>query len=285
MELSIIMVNYNTGTLLRDCLNSINKNIRGILFEIIVIDNNSQDQSVKIIKEEFKGVKLIENQKNLGFSKANNQGIAQSSGKYLLLLNPDTVITSGNVFSIIQYMEMHRDIGILGTKIFDADGKIQLSCRSFPSFKTALFTRYALFTKLFPKNRLSADYLLSDWDHNAIRQVDWVSGACMLIRKGLLEDIGPLDENFFMYCEDVDICLRAKKSGWKIAYFPDFSVIHHISGSSKGLRFKNIFIHHKSMLIFYKKHFKRNFFLDVAVLSGIIFRACVCMFKDTLLPR
>jgi hypothetical protein len=285
MDLSIVIVNYNSDKLLGDCLRSIYESIKGIEFEIYVVDNNSNDASLRFTKEEFKNINYIENSNNIGFSRASNQGIKRCRGRYVLLLNPDTLINPGALEAMVKFMDMHQDIGITGPKIFDSDGKIQLSCRSLPSLNTAFFSRYSLLTRLFPNSQLSRRYLLSDFDHREIREVDWVSGSCMMIRGKLFEDIGLMDEDFFMYCEDVDFCHRAKIKGWRTVYFPDAQVVHYIGGSSKGSKSQTIIAHHRSMYIFYKKHFRNNFFLNIMVMSGIILRVGICILKDKLTKK
>lgn len=285
MDLSIVIVNYNTDRLLRDCLRSIYESIKGIEFEIYVVDNNSSDDSLRYAKEGFKDVKYIENKNNIGFSRASNQGIKSSEARYVLLLNPDTIIKPGAIERMVKFMDLCQDTGVLGPQILYPDGKIQLSCRSLPSLKTALFSRYSLLTRLFPNNRLSREYLLSDFDHRQIREVDWVSGSCMMIRAKVFADIGLMGEDFFMYCEDVDFCHRVKTKGWKIVYFPDAQIVHYIGGSNKGAKSKTIIAHHRSMYIFYKKHFRNNFFLNIMVVGGIILRAGICLLRNKLTKK
>lgn len=273
MDLSVVIVNYNSGTVLRECLNSIYVHKPDIRFEIFVVDNDSSDGSAELVGAEFPQVNVIRNHLNFGFSKGCNQGIGKSKGKYILLLNPDTMVESHSLEKMFEFMERCPECGIAGPKIMDPGGSIQLSCRSFPSFRNALFNRYSLFTKFFPNNRFSRDYLLSDWDHSMTREVDWVSGACMMVRRQVFEKIGLLDEKFFMYCEDVDLCYRAKEHGWKVYYLPEASVIHYIGYSSRSIGYRSIIEHHKSMFQFYKKHYSRNFFVDYITLGGVTARA------------
>ncbi|MCK4326613.1 glycosyltransferase family 2 protein [bacterium] len=273
MDLSIVIVNYNSAVVLSPCLNSIYGREANTDFEVFVVDNNSNDNSAELVEREFPQVKIIKNKLNLGFSKGCNQGIQKSKGGYILLLNPDTIIKSHALEDMVGFMKREPDCGIVGPQIMDSDGTIQLSCRSFPSFRNALFNRYSLFTRLFPNNRFSRGYLLSDWDHNQIREVDWVSGACMMVRRQALDNIGLLDERFFMYCEDVDLCYRMKEQGWKVYYLPEVRITHCIGESSQSIGCRSIIEHHKSMFQFYKKHYKRNFFLDYITLGGIIVRA------------
>ncbi len=273
LDLSIIIVNYNTKDLLKASLNSIKQNTHNIDYEIIVIDNHSKDNSVTMIEEQFPDVKLVKNSYNAGYSKANNQGIQIAKGKYILLLNSDTEVKESALNKAVQFMEERTDVGICGFKLLNEDGSIQLSCRSFPTFSTALFNRYSIITRLFPNNKYSKEYLLLDWDHNEIREVDWVSGACMLIRRNVIEEIGILEEKFFMYSEDVDLCYRAKERGWKIVYYPFSEVMHYIGKSSENRQLLSIFERHKSMYIYYKKHYSREIlFMDLITFSAILVR-------------
>ena len=271
--LSILIVNYESEQFLAPCLNSIHSRMDDISYEGIIIDNGSESDIQELIKK-FPLFKLIQNNRNFGFSFAVNQGIEASNGKYILLLNPDSVVGKQSIAKLISFLESNPKIGIVGAKVFEKDGKkVQLSCRSFPSFKTVFFNRYSLMTKLFPKNKWSANYLLANWDHSCIREVDWVSGCCMVLRREMLDQIGLFDNRFFMYNEDVDICLRAKKNEWQVFYFPEFEVKHHIGGSSNLIKKQMIIERHKSIWRFYKKHYRRNFVLDFFIFIIILIRA------------
>jgi GT2 family glycosyltransferase len=271
--ISILIVNYKSEKFLVPCLSSIRFNRDNINYEGIIIDNGSDSDIQKLIQK-FPLFKLIKNDKNFGFSFAVNQGIKSSNGKYIFLLNPDTVIGNQSITKLIAFLDENPDVGIVGVKVFDKDGKtVQLSCRSFPSFNTVLFNRYSLMTKLFPKNKWSVKYLLANWDHSYLREVDWVSGCCMVLRREMLNQIGLLDTRFFMYNEDVDICLRAKKNQWRVFYFPEFDVKHHIGGSSNLLKKQMIIERHRSIWRFYKKHYRRNFVLYFLIFTIILIRA------------
>jgi GT2 family glycosyltransferase len=264
--LSIVVVNYNVKNLLEKCLDSIFKYEKDIEFEVIVVDNNSKDGSQEMLKRDFPQEKLIENKRNVGFSRACNQGIKQSQGRYILLLNPDTELTPGGFKKMIDFMDSKPEIGICGPKMMDQKGNIQFSCRSFPSYLTAISSSQSILNRIFPENFLSQKYLLKEWDHSQIREVDWVSGSCFLTKREMFEKIGLLDERFYMYVEDVDLCYRAKKSGFSVFYFPQVLVIHHIGKSTLKRRFAMQVEHHRSMYYFYKKHHNPNVFL-----RGIVF--------------
>lgn len=270
--LSILIINYKSERLLVPCLDSVHFNFAEIDYEGIIVDNGSDSDIQKLIKK-YPLFKLIKNDKNYGFSFAANQGIRASNSEYIFLLNPDTIIGNQPITRLITFLDKNPDVGIVGVKVFDNDGKtVQLSCRSFPSFKTVLFNRYSIMTKLFPKNKWSANYLLSDWDHSYPREVDWVSGCCMILRREMLTQIGLFDTRFFMYNEDVDICLRAKQNQWKVFYFPEFEITHRIAGSSELIKQQMIIERHRSIWRFYKKHYPRNIVLDLLILTIIFIR-------------
>lgn len=274
-ELSIIIVNHNSARFLARCLASFDPCV-DVPCEICVVDNASQDKSVEGVRENFPDVKLIANGRNLGFAAAVNQGLRATQAPFVLWLNPDTEFLEGRITEAVEFMKKNKDTGILGLQILNPDRSIQLSCRSFPSYETALFNRYSLLTRLFPQNSFSRRYLKTDGDHGAIQEVDWVSGSCCLHRRSLLETVGFLDERFFMYCEDVDFCKRAKMAGWKVIYNPCLKVLHHIAGSARHIPRQMILARHRSMWRYYAKHYRRNFFKDTAVAAGIVLR---CLFK------
>jgi N-acetylglucosaminyl-diphospho-decaprenol L-rhamnosyltransferase len=276
MDISIVIVNYNAAAFLKRAIDSIEHHLKNIPHEICIVDNASTDESSELWPK-FPNVRVICNEKNLGFATAVNQGLKVSSGSFILWLNPDTQLLDDGLEEILRYMKDHPEVGIIGPRILNDDGSIQLSCRSFPSYQAGLFNRYSLLTRWFPNNSFSRKYLKSDWDHNAITDVDWVSGACLLQRRELLERPGLLDENFFMYCEDVDYCLRAKQQGWKVQFHPGASVMHQIAASSKQLPNKTILERHKSIWHYYRKHFKRNIAKDLAIGAGIASRCAILL--------
>ncbi|MBD3232007.1 glycosyltransferase [Candidatus Dependentiae bacterium] len=274
MDLSIIIINYNVEILLNKCVESIYKNTSGIDFEVIVIDNNSPNDHTFLAENQR--ITFIQNNENKGFSFAVNQGIALSKGKYLMVLNPDSLILNDALKKMVNFLNDHSRIGIIGPKVYEKDKKtIQLSCRSFPDYSIFLFNRYSVLSKLFPNNKWTRRYLLHDWAHDHIREVDWVSGCCMMIRKKMIEKIGAFDVQFFMYNEDVDICIRAKQNGWGVYYYPDAEILHYIGESSKFLKYQMIIERHKSIWKFYKKHYHTNFILDGMTFLGLLLRGII----------
>lgn len=257
-DISIIIVNYNSGELLSKSLESISNSGCDSDIEVIVVDNDSSDNSAGKARAIFPQATFIQNDRNLGFAKANNLGIKKSKGKSVLLLNPDTVIMQGALQKMVEFMNTSSDIGIIGAKLLDPDGNVQLSCRSFPSWINAIHNRYSPTTRMFPKNKHAAKYLFTNWAHDEPRQVDWLSGACLMIKREVLEQIGLFDEDFFMYCEDIDICYRSKQAGWKVFYYPYAAVIHYIGCGKNKASVRSIIFHHISMYKFFRKHYCKN---------------------------
>lgn len=271
-DLSIIIVNYRAKRFLKGCLDSVYNSGTSLNFEIWLIDNSSRDDSVPWVKENFPEVNLIENQWNSGFSKASNQGIRESQGKYLLLLNPDTKISEGKINELLKFMDENPEAGICGPKMVDEKGDLLYSCRSFPDFLTSISSSQSVLNRLFPHNPLSRKYLLKDLDRTGVNEVDWVSGSCLFVRRKMLEEIGFLDENFFMFCEDTDLCLRARKSGWKVFYFPFLTVTHQVGGSVSSNPLRAKLEHHRSMYYFFKKHYHPNFIFRLLVYLSLLLR-------------
>ncbi|MGB2988576.1 MAG: glycosyltransferase family 2 protein [Candidatus Zixiibacteriota bacterium] len=272
IDLSIIIVNYNVRDLLRKCLKSILSFQKDLSFEVMVIDNNSEDQSTEMIKQEFTGIALLENSRNLGFSAACNQGTKRSRGRFVLLLNPDTEFTPGGITEMVKFMDSHTQAGICGPRMTDSRGKVHYSCRSFPSYLTAISSGQSILNRLFPRNPLSRKYLRKDLNRTERIQTDWVSGSCLLTKREVFERIGLLDTRFFMYVEDVDLCYRAEKAGYSVHCFPNVTVIHHTGGSSRKRRVLMLVEHHRSMYRFHRKHYHPNFFLKGIVFCGIWIR-------------
>lgn len=267
IDLSVVIVNWNTCDELGECLRSVYK-VGGPSMEFIVIDNASADGSADMVRQEFPQTTLIVNDDNLGFAKASNQGILASSGRYVMLLNPDSVVLDGMFDALVRFGDKNQDTGIFGPKILNPDGSLQYSCRRFPTLAAGVF-RNTFVGRLFPNNTYTRDYLMTEWDHSVPRDVDWVSGAAMVIRRKLIEEIGLLDEQFFMYCEDVDMGYRAVQKGWRVSYCPMASVIHVRAKGSDQDPNRMILEFHRSMYKFFLKNYAGK--------SSIIMRAVVPM--------
>jgi len=271
--LNIIIVNYNSTNHLLVCLRSIYNSLKGLSAEIFVQDNASQDNVDRVV-DLFPDVNLTKNKSNLGFAKAVNQALKQSIVPYVLLINPDSHVKTGALKAMLSFMEANLDIAILGPKILNPDGSVQGSARSFPTLLTGLFGRTSLLTRFFPNNRFSiANIRTTLSDGISPIEVDWVSGACMMIRRSAINAVGNLDESFFMYWEDADWCRRMTLRGWKVIYFPKASITHHIGVSSNQLLWRTIWEFHKSSYLLFSKYAHSKFvFLKPFAIGGLGFR-------------
>ncbi|UCC39908.1 MAG: glycosyltransferase family 2 protein [Candidatus Aminicenantes bacterium] len=279
-DVDIIIVNHNTKDLLRQCIKSVYANTPKNSFEIIVIDNSSVDESLQMIKREFPDVKVIENKENLGFSKANNQGITAGRGRYVLLLNSDTLVLPSTLDIMKQFLHDHPDVGIVGSRTFYSDYTVQATARSFPTPINALFGRKSILTRLFPTNRFSRRYLTCfNQDYSEPFEVDWVAGSCLMVKRKMIDEIGLLDEGFWMYWEDADWCYRAKKKGWKVFCVPEAKIIHYEGMSSKKQSAKLIMEFHKSIYRYYRKHHVGSYVNPVNILAlvGLACRAGIIL--------
>lgn len=290
MKLSIIIVNYNVKYFLEQCLYSVRKAVKGIALEVIVVDNNSVDGSVEMLKDKFKDILLIENRKNTGFSVANNQGIEIAKGEYILLLNPDTVVQEDTFEKIIAFMDEHPDAGGLGVKMIDGKGNfLPESKRGLPTPMVAFFKIFGL-ARLFPKSKLFGKYHLGYLSNDEVHEVDVLAGAFMLMRKTVLEKVGLLDETFFMYGEDIDLSYRIQLGGYKNYYYPNTSIIHYKGESTKKSSVNYVFVFYNAMIIFAKKHFSKNnaqlfsFLINIAVYVRAGFAIFSRMISRLVLP-
>lgn len=255
MKLSIIIVNYNVKYFLEHCLQSVFEALHGVDAEVFVVDNASKDDSVKMLKQRFPQVKLIENTVNLGFAKANNQAIKASSGEYVLLLNPDTVVQHDTFTKCIAFMDAHPEAGGLGVKMIDGSGRyLPESKRGFPSPWVAFCKAFGL-TALFPKSKLFAGYYLGHLDKEQTHAVEVLAGAFMMMRRSALDKTGLLDETFFMYGEDIDLSYRIVQAGYKNYYFSDTRIIHYKGESTKKGSLNYVKMFYQAMIIFARKHF------------------------------
>jgi GT2 family glycosyltransferase len=259
LRVSIVIVNWKTPELLARCLDSLNSDTGSDRFEIIVIDNASGDGSVEMLKSDYPGVQVIANDANLGFSKACNQAIPGARGGYVLLLNPDTEICENAVSALADFMDAHSDCGAAGPKVLNSDGSLQLACRrSFPTPEAA-FYRITYLSHLFPNHPRFSKYNLSWADPDKELEVDALSGSAMMVRAETIKEIGLLDEDIFMFGEDIDWCWRIKQAKWTVMYTPA-SVIYHIHGAASRKRVVGTTINlHKGMEVFYRKHLAQRY--------------------------
>ena len=235
MKLSIVILNYKTKNLLRLCLGNLQELELGFDYEIIVVDNDSQDGSVAMMKELYPEVQLIESKKNVGHAQGNNLGIKQAQGEYVLILNTDIIFTdSTDMRNVLEFMDKHPRAGIVGPKLINGDGTVQHSCYRPYSFMTPVYRRTPLGRLSIAKKDLER-HLMWDFDHESTREVEWVLGACMFVRKDFINKYGLLDENFFLYFADYELCDRARLNDYKVYYFADTKIIHyHRRESAQG---------------------------------------------------
>ncbi len=258
MTLAVIIVSYNVREFLEQALLSLQKALQHVQHEIFVVDNASSDGTVAFLQKRFSGITFFENDQNVGFARANNQAIAQTNADYICLINPDTIVQEDTFAVLLDFFEKHSDAGMVGCKVLNPDGSLQLACRrSFPTPWVAL-TKIVGLAKLFPKSRLFGRYNLTYLDPEQVSEVEAISGSFMLVRRSLVEHIGGLDEDFFMYGEDLDWCYRIRQTGHKIYYVPDTQIIHFKGESSKKSPFQQRRLFYEAMRLFVQKHFKKG---------------------------
>jgi GT2 family glycosyltransferase len=278
-RLSIVIVSYKSQPFLNSCLISIYQRVEGIDFEVVVVDNASNDDVTDRIKEKFPEVRLIVNSMNLGFSRACNLALREINREYILLLNPDTEILDSNLKEMIRFLDENSRVGILGSKILDDKGDIQRS--AFPK-RTVLreildIIPYKKLERILPVNWTDRFYDKLIKESEDPFKVFWVTGACFLVRKRVLDEIGLFDENLFLFSEDVDFCWRAQRKGWKVIYFPQAKIIHALGGSSledtEPLYFR-IFHSYTRRPLFGRKYFSKsgNFFIKLVMLVDLLLR-------------
>jgi GT2 family glycosyltransferase len=247
-NLSIIIVNWNTKEYLLHCIDSILQKKGSIPIEIIIIDNGSGDRSGEEVKRQFPGIHLIENGYNLGFAKAVNQGLRVSSGRFLLLLNPDTQLREGAVENLVSFMESHAEAGVAGAQLLNGDGSKQNSIANFPSLASELLNK-SLLRWLFP-NKFPG----KEKSYSEPFEVDSVIGACMMVRRDAIEQVGLLDEDYFLFLEETDLCFRMKKAGWKVYHLPQAEVYHFQGKSAEKEKKRAKVEYYRSRNLFFKKH-------------------------------
>ena len=255
LDLSIIIVNWNVKELLRECLNSIQRQLDGLDGEVVVVDSASSDSSQAMIAEEFPWVRLIASDENLGYPRGNNLGIAASSGRHVLILNPDTVLLDNSLSVMVDYLNQHIDVGVVGPQLLNPNGSVQSSRRRFPTLLTGLFESTWL-ESLAPARLLSHYYVL-DLPDDEENDVDWVTGACMMVPRRVFDHVGLFDEGYFMYSEELDLCRRVCEAGWRIVYLPEAQVVHHVGKSSEQAVTARHVNFQQAKLRYFRKHHGR----------------------------
>jgi GT2 family glycosyltransferase len=268
MKLSVVIVSYNVRELLTACIDSVVKAAEGINTEVFVVDNKSVDDTIEVISRDYPWVHLINNKENLGFSKANNIAIRQAEGEFVLLLNPDTVVAEGTLRGAIEFMDQHPEAGGAGVRMHNADGTLAPESRRAVPTPMVAARKMLGFTKRYYMSYLS-------W--NEPGQIEVISGAFMLLRRKAIDQVGMLDEDFFMYGEDIDLSYRLLKGGWQNWYLP-LDIIHYKGQSTQKSDFRYVHVFYQAMLIFFRKHYSHlSFFFTLPVKVAIYFRASLAL--------
>ena len=278
MDVSVCIVNLNAKQHLASCLNLLPESLGSYSYEVIIVDNHSQDGSQEFIQQEYPGFHLLINHRNEGYTQAINSAIRVSRGDYLAVLNPDSEPGPNSISTLIKFLKTNDNIGIVGPKVIASDGSFQRSCRRGVARPAAVFSYFLGLAKRYPNDQRFTGYHLNHLDENEINEVSGVSGSCMVIRRKILKDIGYFDEQFFAYQEDSDYCLRAKERGWKVYYNPH-SIVKHRGGmgGANSVPMKAIFEWHRSYYKYYFKHFADdysmifNIFYSLAMVGKLIF--------------
>ncbi|MAT42046.1 MAG: hypothetical protein CL609_06865 [Anaerolineaceae bacterium] len=279
MDISFCIVSYNSAEIIKKCLDALlTSDFQGLKIEVIVADNGSSDQSVEILTQEFPEVFIIQNDENLGYTKAMNLCIKKATGKYVVQLNPDTISLKDTFIKLFQWMETNPDIGICTPKILNRDGTLQKQCRRSFAKPWDVLTYFLHLDRVFPKSKLFGRYLLTYRSNDEIFDVDAVSGSCMFIRSKVFTDVGLLDERFFAYQEDADFCFRTKQKGWRTVFYPYAEIFHWGGlGGSRHRPYRAIYEWHKSYFLYYQKNLAKdyffiiNWFMYFAMLIKLIF--------------
>ncbi len=275
MDLSIVIVNYQTFELTRNTINSILSYTYPFSYEVVVVDNASNDNSLKQLQEYFDDkVKFIASKENNGFASGNNQALRQVNSDYVLLLNSDTVVWENTLENIFNYMANHDEVGACGCRVLLENGDLDKACkRTFPNVKNSFFRLFHI-----PNNSSDDNYNLTNLPDDEVYEIDCLTGAFMFIRQKALDEVGLFDETFFMYGEDIDLCYRIKKAGWKIVYYGKNSITHFKGASSKKQKNKLIYEFYHAMYIYYKKHHadESSFIVNIVVYFGM---GVLCILK------
>jgi GT2 family glycosyltransferase len=283
MDLSIVIVNWNTREMLRDCLESVRSQLHGVQAQIIVIDNASKDGSVAMVAEQFPEVRLIANLENRGFAAANNQGFNGVSSRHVLLLNSDTIVHGDVLKRSVEFLDMHADVGMMGCKVLNTDGSTQMTCSRFPTFVNLLLQTLGV-NRL--GGRFSGRYQMLDWARDSEREVEVVSGCYLMVRASVIEEIGYLDEAFFCYGEETDWCRRCQNAGWQLMFAPVGEITHFGSGSTRSLNHVRDLMLSEGTIRLHQKHSGRlaacAIWLLLFVFNGI--RSVFWTLRNVFLP-
>ena len=285
MDLSVLIVTYNSRRHVVDCLTSLLPALGDISHEVVVIDNASGDGTAAAVRAACPHVQVIDLPVNRGFAAGINRGLSATTGRHIVWLNPDAMWKSGSFRDVSAWMDAHPEVGIVGGRILDPAGTVQRSARAFPSYGAVLGARYSILTRLFPNNPFSRRFLRSDSNYANIEPVDWVSGAFVMHTRELSDKLHGLDEGFFMYFEDVDFCFRAWRAGSSVYFHPGMTVEHEIGGSSAHMPVAMLVARHRSLWRWYTKHFRRLWPKDAVVWAGVWIRCGALVLAHALRRR
>ena len=277
MDFSVVVVTYNSRPHIAECLRSLDRARAGLAMEVFVVDNASADGTLDEVRASAPWARIVEMGDNCGYARAVNRGIRESVGEFVVALNPDLTVAADAFAVLHRWMREHPGCGIAGPRLVDSDGRAEFSGRAFPTPTAFLFNRYSLATRLWPGNPWTRRYLLSDWDRSTDRTVDWLSGACMFVRRAAIEAVGGMDETYFMFNEDVDWCHAMKLGGWTVDFVAGASVMHRV-GSSRGTPSKRVVLErHRGMIHYFRKYHPTNPLLGALVAAFIMARAHVML--------
>ncbi|OHB67100.1 MAG: hypothetical protein A2Y76_15600 [Planctomycetes bacterium RBG_13_60_9] len=270
MDVSVIIVSWNTRDILRECLASVYAETRGVCFEVIVIDNASTDGSPEMVKRDFPQARLVQNTHNRGFAAANNQGIALSAGRYVLLLNSDTIVLDNAISKTAAFADVNPRAAVIGCRVLNRDRTLQPTCFMYPSALNMLLSAGYMY-KLFPYSRFFGRERMTWWHRDDVREVDVVTGCFMWVRREAIDHVGVMDESFFMYGEETDWCCRFRQAGWKVLFTPDANIIHLGEASSRQATHKMRLQLSGSILYFLKKHRGTPEYVLACALTAVFF--------------
>lgn len=284
-DVSIIIVNYNTRQLTLDCLASVYESLTSFQYEVIVVDNASRDGSVEAIGGAYPEVRMIANRDNTGFAVANNQAMEIAKGRYILLLNSDTVVQKDTLDIMIRFMDSHPEMGASGCKVILPDGSLDKACkRGFPTPSASFYYAFGI-SRMFPDRPRFNQYQLGHLSPDDEYPVDCLVGAFMLVRRETINQVGGLDETFFMYGEDIDWCYRIKEAGWGIYYYPLTYIVHYKGASARRKPMKIIYEFHRAMWVFHRKHYAKRYgvLTNTAVWFGISLKFSLSLIRNKLI--
>ncbi len=252
--LSVVVVTYQSRRFVEPLLSSLSREAESVPLEVVLVDSHSNDGGPELVEARYPDVRVLRMRSNWGFAAGCNAGWRATRSPYVLFLNPDVVVLPGSLARMLQHLEDTADVGVLGCKLLNPDGSLQLSCREFYTLESALLRRTPA-GRFFPRHRELTKHLMLDFDHCESRVVDWLLGTCLLTRRTALDDVGGMDDGFFLYFEDVDLCYRMQRRGWKVVYYAGAAMLHHhVRQSSRGWSQRAAWQHLRSMIRFHQKH-------------------------------